>query len=128
MNTELQNTKNTETKAVANDARNWQRPHYDVNENAEAFSVRVCMPGVNREGVDISLEEDTLTVIGKHPHSVPETWRPLRRETSTEDYRLSLRLNVPVNEAEIQAQVQDGVLLLNLPKADEVKARKIQVS
>ena len=128
MNTELQNTEKPENKAVSAEARNWQRPRYNVSENAEAFNVRVSMPGVSREGVDISLEDDTLTVTGNHQHSVPETWRPLRRELSSANYRLSLRLNVPVNEAEIKAQVQDGILLLNLPKADEVRARKIQVS
>ncbi|NBB79507.1 MAG: Hsp20 family protein [Verrucomicrobia bacterium] len=128
MSTELKTTEQPETKAAKAEARNWQRPHYDVNENAEAFSVRVSMPGVSREGVDISLEEDTLTVTGNHQQSVPENWRPLRRELSSADYRLSLRLNVPVNEAKIKAQVQDGILLLNLPKADEVKARKIQIS
>ena len=128
MSTELQTKEKSENKPVAADARNWQRPRYDVSENADAFSVRVSMPGVNRAGVDISLEEDTLTVIGNQRQSVPESWRPLRRELSADDYRLSLRLNVPVNEAEIKAQVQNGVLLLSLPKADQVKARKIQVS
>ena len=44
--------------------RNWQRPHYDVSENEEAFIVRVNLPGVNRKDVDISLEEDALTVTG----------------------------------------------------------------
>lgn len=128
MNTELQNTKSKTTEATVQKPRSWQRPRYDVNESAEAFSVRVSMPGVNREGVDLSLEDDTLTVVGSRQSSVPETWRPLRRELPNGDYRLSLRLNVPVNEAEIKAQVQDGILLLSLPKADEVKARKIEVS
>ncbi|MGZ0654630.1 Hsp20/alpha crystallin family protein [Coraliomargarita sp. W4R53] len=108
--------------------RNWQRPHYDVSENSDAFNVRVSLPGVNREGVDISLEDDTLTVIGTRNQNVPEAWRPLRREIKQGDYRLSLRLNVPVNEANIKAQVEDGVLDLSLPKADEVKLRKIQIS
>jgi HSP20 family protein len=108
--------------------RNWQRPLYDVSENEEAFNVRVSLPGVNREGVDISLEDDTLTITGTRVSNVPEAWRPLRREIRQGDYRLSLRLNVPVNEANIKAQVENGVLDLSLPKADEVKPRKIQIS
>jgi HSP20 family protein len=128
MNTELQKTKSEATSAKIEKTRSWQRPRYDVSENPDAFSVRVSMPGVNREGVDLSLEDETLTVVGTHESSVPDTWRPLRRELSSSDYRLSLRLNVPVNEAEIKAQVQDGILLLSLPKADEVKARKIEIS
>ena len=59
---------------------------------------------------------------------MPEGWRPLRRELTTGDFRLSLRLNVPVNEAKIKASVENGVLDLSLPKADEVKPRKIKIS
>lgn len=128
MSTTLETTNNTPVKTSAEAAPRYQRPRYNVDEDANAFAVRVNMPGVNRAGVDISQEEDTLTVTGSQKHSVPDTWRPLRREMTGDDYRLSLRLNVPVNEAEIKARVEDGVLYLSLPKADEVKARKIEVS
>ncbi len=125
MSTELDTLQTPEKKAQA---RSWRRPQYDVSENEDAFSVRVSLPGVSRDGVDISLEDDTLTVVGTRTNDVPEGWRPLRRELETGDYRLSLRLNVPVNEAKIKAHVADGVLDLSLPKADEVKPRKIKVS
>lgn len=125
MNTELKTTQTPEAKTTTH---TWQRPLYDVSENQEAFSVRVSLPGVNREGVDISLEDDTLTVMGTRANNLPEGWRPLRREINRGDYRLSLRLNVPVKEEKIVARVEDGVLDLSLPKADEVKPRKIQIS
>jgi HSP20 family protein len=125
MNTEL---KTNQPPASQAPARTWQRPHYDIVENEDAFNVRVRLPGVNRDGVDISLEEDTLTVVATRTDTIPESWRPLRRELQRGDYRLSLRLNVAVNDAEIKAQVADGVLDLSLPKADEVKPRKIQIS
>lgn len=125
MSTELDTIQTPEKKAQA---RNWRRPQYDVSENEDAFNVRVSLPGVSRDGVDISLEDDTLTVVGTRTSGVPEGWRPLRRELENGDYRLSLRLNVPVNESKIKAHVVDGVLDLSLPKADEVKPRKIKVS
>ena len=52
---------------------------------------------------------------------------PLRRELPSGDFRLNLRLNVAVDEAKIKATVVDGILDLTLPKADEVKPRKIKV-
>ncbi|HKK18439.1 MAG TPA: Hsp20/alpha crystallin family protein, partial [Opitutales bacterium] len=59
-NTELQTSGSTETAAAKNaQARAWRRPVYDVSENENAFNVRVHLPGVNREGVDISIEEET---------------------------------------------------------------------
>lgn len=128
--TELETT-GTNGEALANQsatARTWRRPAYDVSENPDAFNVRVNLPGVNREGVDISIEEETLSITGTRTGSRPEGWRPLRRELPDGDYRLNLRLNVPVNEEKIKAKVEDGVLDLTLPKADEVKPRKIKVS
>jgi HSP20 family molecular chaperone IbpA len=129
MSTQLETQKAKEAPAPAStSAQNWKRPYYDVSENEDAFSVQVRLPGVNREGIDISLDDDTLTIIGTSAQHVPSDWRPLRREIAQSDYRLSLRLNVPVNEDKIQASVADGILDLSLPKADEVKPRKIQIS
>lgn len=125
MSTEL-NT--TEKNPVAAQARNWRRPQYDVTEQDDSFEVTVSVPGVNKEGVDISVHEDTLTVTASRHTVTPESWRPLRRELPEGDYRLSLRLNVRINEDKIAAQVVDGLLTLTLPKADEVKPRRIKVS
>ncbi len=123
--TELDTVKNAEPPAKP---RAWRRPAYDVSENADAFNVRVLLPGVNRDGVDISIEDETLSITGTRAAAAPQGWRPLRRELPVGDYRLNLRLNVPVNEGKIKARVENGVLDLSLPKADEVKPRKIKVS
>lgn len=128
--TELQ-TANKTDEALAQkpaSARTWRRPAYDVSENPDAFNVRVNLPGVKREGVDISIEDEMLSIIGTRTSATPEGWRPLRRELPVGDYRLNLRLNVPVNDEKIKARVEDGILDLTLPKADEVKPRKIKVS
>jgi len=106
----------------------WRRPRYDVLESDDAFDVRVCVPGVRRDGVDISVDGDNLSVTGTRTHSAMEGWRPLRRELPQGDYRLNLRLNVAVKESKISAHVEDGILDLTLPKADATKARKIKVN
>ena len=127
--TELQSTASTNQAPLAKQvARTWRRPAYDVSESPEAFNVRVNMPGVKREGIDISIEDETLSITGTRAQTTPEGWRPLRRELPEGDYRLHLRLNVPVNDAKIKATVENGVLDLTLPKADEVEPRKIKVS
>lgn len=125
--TELEKVNKQSPEQRAN-ARSWRRPRYDVAENAEAFNIQVSMPGVPKGGVDISVDGDTLNIIGSRTKSQPEGWRPLRRELPEGDYRLNLRLNVAINEAKIKATVEDGVLDLTLPKADEVKPRKIKVN
>ena len=126
--TELQSTGEAQVTPAKSTTQTWRRPAYDVSENEDAFNVRVNLPGVSRGGVDISIEDETLRITGTRSGPTPEAWRPLRRELPEGDYRLELRLNVAVNEDKIKAKVEDGVLDLTLPKADEIKPRKIKVS
>jgi len=126
--TQLQNCKSENNATVNAVSRTWRRPVYDVSENADAFNIRVNLPGLNRDAVEISIEDEMLNIVGKRSNPAPEGWRPLRRELPEGDYRLSLRLNVRIDEAKIKAKVEDGVLDLTLPKAEEVKPRKIKVA
>lgn len=126
--TELETVQQKTAPEAQAPARKWRRPHYDVSENGDAFNVKVSMPGVAKGGVDISVDGETLSIVGSQTQRAPEGWRPLRRELPEGDYRLNLRLNVPINEEKVKARVADGVLDLTLPKADEVKPRKIKIS
>ncbi len=105
----------------------YRTPHYTVTESAEAFELDVSVPGVDKAGVEIALEEDTLAITARRNRTVTESWQALRREIPADDYRLTLRVNVPVNEAGIEATVADGVLHLRLPKAETAKPRRIEV-
>ena len=115
----------TATEAAERTA--YRRPRYTVAESAEAFDLDVLVPGVDKAGVEVTLNDDVLVITARRTGATPEGWQPLRREIPSYDYRLSLRLNVPVNEAGIAATVADGVLRLRLPKAEEVKPRQIPV-
>ena len=109
-------------------SRSWRRPRYDVLESEDAFDVRVSIPGVERDGVDVSINGDNLSIVATRSEQQENSWRQLRRELPRGDFRLNLRLNVPIKENEIKAQVENGILNLQLPKADELKPRKIKVS
>jgi len=124
MSTELDTVKKENEPAKT---RQWRRPDYRVTEDGDAFRVAVRLPGVNKEGVDIALDGESLKIVGTRSDAAPEGWRPLHREVAQGDYRLELRLNVLVNEDKIKAEVADGILNLTLPKADAVKPRKIKV-
>lgn len=113
--------------AASAKSRQWRRPRYTVREESEHFTVVLEVPGVTREGLDISLEQDLLTIEASRAQRTGEGWRTLHREIPTADFRLSLKLNIPVAEESIAASLADGILTLTLPKADEVKPRRIAV-
>ncbi len=122
--TELDTVKNEQ----ASKPQNWRRPHYDVSESDDAFDVQVHLPGVERSGIDISIKDDNLTVIGTRAEFNTQDWRPIRQELPQGDFRLDLRLNVPVKESKIRAQIENGVLNLQFPKKEKIKPRKIKIS
>jgi HSP20 family protein len=115
-------------KAENETVRRWRRPHYDVSENEEAFEVTVSLPGVQREAVDISIEGEELTIVGKRNALPSADWRPIRRELPQDDFRLQMQLNVQVQSDRINARIENGLLQLTLPKADALKPRKIEVN
>lgn len=112
---------------TATETASYRRPQFRVNETSEAYELDVLVPGVDKAGVEVSLDDGTLSVTARRATAAPENWRPLRQEIPAEDYRLTLRVNVPVDEAHIEATVADGVLRLRLPKAEQAKPRKIDV-
>ena len=86
--TELDTTTTTEPTAQAH---TWRRPRYDVLESDDAFDVRVSLPGVQREGVNISVDGDNLSITG-HAHVSAARLGGgvrLRRELPEGDYRLN---------------------------------------
>jgi HSP20 family protein len=107
----------------------YRKPWFTSSESEDGYLVEVYVPGVNKSGVEIAFEEDTLDITARRTASkAPDGWKALRREIPHEDYRLRLHLNVPVAADKISARVEDGVLTLELPKAEEAKPRKIAVS
>jgi len=102
-----------------------RKPLYNVNGNAEAYEVRVELPGVPKSGVKLDLEDNTVR--GERNATVPEGMKALHRELSPLSYLLRLRLNTPVEEDKMTAKLEDGVLTLHLPLKEVAKPRQIPV-
>lgn len=118
----------TSQPAPTEPSRRYRRPYYDVLARDEDYELRVVMPGVGKDGVNVQLHGRNLQIDGQRGGLRKETWRPLFRELNWDDYRLNLELNVDVNESAIAAKIEDGVLHLTLPKAEEAKPRRIEIS
>jgi HSP20 family protein len=85
------------------------------------------MPGVNKEGLEISVENNELTIVGRR--SLPAVAGALiHRESRPENYRRMFELDPSIDANKISAKIDHGVVSLTLPKAGHVKPRKITVS
>lgn len=115
------------TPATSGVTESLRKPLYKINGTAEAYEVRVEMPGVPKSSVKLDFEESILTVRGERSTAVPEGLKALHRELSPVGYLLRLRLNTPVNEEQMTAKLEDGVLTLRLPLKEVAKPRQIPV-
>lgn len=104
-----------------------RKPLYNVNGNSDAYEVRVELPGVPKSGVKLDIEDSILTVRGERNTTVPEGMKTLHRELSPLNYLLRLRLNTPVDEDQMTAKLEDGVLTIALPIKQAAKPRQIAI-
>ena len=102
-------------------------PTADIYESEETLMVILEMPGVQKENVDIRVEEGTLKIDGRLDLSKYEDLIPLYTEYNIGHYTRSFSLSNKIDQAQISADLNDGVLSLTLPKAAEAKPRTIKV-
>jgi HSP20 family molecular chaperone IbpA len=104
------------------------KPAYQLAETPEAWSLTTYLPGVTKEGLEVTAEEGHITIRGRRQWQKPEGWTSLYRESYDAPYALTLEHDNTVDAERIQAELKDGVLRVSLPKAEALKPRKIAVN
>lgn len=101
-------------------------PEVNIHETKDGYVLEAEMPGVNKDGLEITLENNELTITGRRTNeSVPgET---LFRERSSAHFRRVFELDPAIDAGRINAKISQGVLTLTLPKSEKVKPRRITV-
>jgi len=107
--------------------RGFISPRVNITETKDGYLLEAEMPGVNKSGLEISLEGTELTLLGRRQEQV-QGLDLLYRESANRDYRRVFVLDPTIDSAKIDAKMENGVLWLHLPKAEQVKPRKIQVT
>ena len=102
-------------------------PEVDICETKDGYVLQAEMPGVNKEGLEITLEDNEITIVG-HRQFGPFSGEPVFRESREADYRRVFELDPAIDSGKISARMDQGVLTLTLPKSEKVKPRKITVS
>jgi HSP20 family protein len=102
-------------------------PRADIYETDDTIVVVADMPGVDESSLDITLENNVLTINGCVEPMQPEGYSLTYAEYREGDYVRSFRLSDEIDREGIEATLKDGVLRLSLPKIREARTRKIEV-
>ena len=103
-------------------------PALDLYQSTDNFVAVVELPGMCKEDVEISLHDGTLTISGERKRESVNGDKPERTERYIGTFRRSIALPTRVDASKVNATYRDGILIVRLPKAEEVKPKQIQVS
>ena len=103
-------------------------PVTDIFETDQALTLKLEMPGVAKDRVEVRVENDVLTIEGRIDFGVYENLRPLYTEYNVGNYARTFQLSSKIEQDRISAALKDGVMTLVLPKIERAKPRKIQVN
>ena len=118
----------TESRPTADHAprQEFVSPEVNIFETNDGYLLEAEMPGVAKDGLEITLEGTEMTITGRRKkEAVPG--EALFREARLADFRRVFELDPAIDTSKIAAKIDQGVLILTLPKSERVKPRKIAV-
>lgn len=104
------------------------RPRMDLTETDGAFVVKMDLPGIEKDQVNVQVEDSTLTVSGeRREEKKEEKENYLRMERSYGSFYRSIPLPKTAQVDQVKAEFANGVLTVHIPKAEESKPRKVDI-
>jgi len=103
-------------------------PALDLYQNDDNVVAIVELPGMRKEDIDISLHDGMLTIAGERQGSSGEGQSAERTERFSGKFRRSITLPTRVEASKVGASYKDGILTVTLPKAEEAKPKKVEVT
>lgn len=117
-----------EVERIARNFRPSLAPSVDIVEDKDELVVKAELPGIKKEDLDISVEGDELTIKAeKKQEEVAESATYYRCERCFGEYYRSISLPFRVDTEKVSATLENGVLMIRLPKAEEAKSKHIEV-
>ncbi|MBK9637625.1 MAG: Hsp20/alpha crystallin family protein [Bacteroidetes bacterium] len=112
-----------------NDFRKWNSPAVNISENDNEFKLQLAVPGMKKENFKIAIEEKMLVVSAENKKENEEkTERYTRKEFSFSSFTRRFNLPENVDENNINANYENGIMVLNLPKKAEAKPVTREIS
>lgn len=103
------------------------RPAVDIFEDGTGITLLADMPGVSKDGLDIQVDKDTLSIAGDVDMSMSEGMEALYADVRSTRYERGFALSGEMDIEKIEAGLRDGVLSLRIPKRPELQPRKIKI-
>lgn len=113
-----------QTNGVAE--RPFVAPEVNIYETEDGYVLQAEMPGVTKEGLEVTLEGNTLGFVGRRTEEALKG-NVLYRESRGAHYRRVFELDPAIDTQKVTAEIRQGVLTLTLPKAERVKPRRIEI-
>ncbi len=110
------------------DQRMLFNPPSDIHESEDGLILEADLPGVSLDTPDLKIEDNKLTLFGRAQTTLPDGARPVHQEYHVGDFLRSIILSDNVDHERITARLANGVLRVELPKAEQSKPRRIEVS
>jgi HSP20 family protein len=100
----------------------------NLYETADSFTVQIPAPGVKPEDVEITTQQDTVTLKWESKIEIPENATTHWHGFQSSQFQQTFTLPAPINPNRAEASMRDGILTLTLPKAEQAKARTLKVN
>ena len=118
-------------KEQANVVRREEKPEYyqpavDISETSETIIMKFDMPGVEKGDVEITADKNTLIVVGNVKNE--KLGNAVYQETRVGNYRREFTLPDDVDTDKISAEMNGGVLTINIPKPEKAKPKRIEIT
>ena len=112
----MKSTAQKEYRSTAERSVEFVSPEVNIVETKEGYLLEAEMPGVSKEGLEVTLEGNELTIVGhRHPETPPG--EALLRESQSGGFRRVFELDPAIDTTKINARMEQGVLKLTLPKS-----------
>jgi len=105
----------------------YSTPETDIYEDKDNYRIVFDIPGIEKEDINIKVEKDVLTLTADNKKKPEEGYECVREEMGFVGYQRSFNLNGIVDAGKIEADYDNGTLILKLPKKEEEKTKEIQI-
>ena len=104
------------------------RPKVDIFENEEAIQLFADLPGVSQDNLSLEVDDNTLTIQGDIHIDMPGDMESLHADVRSTHYQRAFTLSSELDANLIEASLTDGLLAVTIPKREEVRPRKIEIT